>query len=158
MPGGQQGRLLLFPRVPVQPVAVHQHNRRTGPVILVVDPDSGAILPPDSDIGHRDPHRFACAVVTPASVSLSAPDRQERYPQRYCTSRAPGMPGPWSRLTQGTASTKRTGREDRHMPGPGEPPARPNAPIIGRDAALARLRALVDPVPQSSRVLLITGE
>ena len=44
------------------------------------------------------------------------------------------------------------------MPGPGEPPARPHAPIIGRDAALARLRALVDPVPQSSRVLLITGE
>src|ERR1700729_3993126 len=68
------------------------------------------------------------------------------------------MPGAWSRLTQGTASTKRTGREDRHMPGPGEPPARPHAPIIGRDAALARLRALVDPVPQSSRVLLITGE
>jgi DNA-binding CsgD family transcriptional regulator len=44
------------------------------------------------------------------------------------------------------------------MPGPGEPPARPHAPIIGRDAALARLRALVDPVPPSSRVLLITGE
>jgi DNA-binding CsgD family transcriptional regulator len=44
------------------------------------------------------------------------------------------------------------------MPGPGELPARQPAPIIGRDAALARVRALVDPVPQSSRLLLITGE
>jgi DNA-binding CsgD family transcriptional regulator/tetratricopeptide (TPR) repeat protein len=40
------------------------------------------------------------------------------------------------------------------MPGPGEPPAR----IIGRDAALARVRGLVDPVPQSSQVLLVIGE
>ena len=44
------------------------------------------------------------------------------------------------------------------MPGPGEPPARHRAPIIGRDAAMARLRGLVDPVPQSSQVLLVTGE
>jgi hypothetical protein len=73
VPGRQQGRLLPLPRVPVQPVAVHQHNRGTGPVILVVDPDSGAILPPDSDIGHRDPHRFAFAVVTPASVLTVGP-------------------------------------------------------------------------------------
>jgi DNA-binding CsgD family transcriptional regulator len=40
------------------------------------------------------------------------------------------------------------------MPGSGELPAL----IIGRDAGLARLRALVDPVPPSSRVLLVTGE
>jgi DNA-binding CsgD family transcriptional regulator len=44
------------------------------------------------------------------------------------------------------------------MPGPGELPARQPAPIIGRDAGLARLRALVDPVPQASQVLLVTGE
>ena len=44
------------------------------------------------------------------------------------------------------------------MPGPGEPPARHHAPIIGRDAGLARLRGLVDPVPQSSQVLLVIGE
>ena len=44
------------------------------------------------------------------------------------------------------------------MPGPGGLPAQQHAPIIGRDAALARLRALVDPVPPSSRVLLVTGE
>jgi DNA-binding CsgD family transcriptional regulator len=44
------------------------------------------------------------------------------------------------------------------MPGPGELPAPQPAPIIGRDAAVARLRALVDPVPASSRVLLVTGE
>ncbi|HEV2937236.1 MAG TPA: ATP-binding protein, partial [Streptosporangiaceae bacterium] len=42
------------------------------------------------------------------------------------------------------------------MPGPGEPPAQ--QPIIGRDAALARLRALVDPAPASSQVLVVTGE
>jgi DNA-binding CsgD family transcriptional regulator len=44
------------------------------------------------------------------------------------------------------------------MPGPGELPARQQAPIIGRDAALARVRRLVDPAPQSSRVLLVIGE
>src|ERR1700726_3615746 len=44
------------------------------------------------------------------------------------------------------------------MPGPGELSAQHPARIIGRDAALARLRALVDPVPQASQVLLVTGE
>jgi AAA ATPase domain len=43
------------------------------------------------------------------------------------------------------------------MPGPGEPSARHDAPIIGRDAALARVRGLVDPVPQSGQVLLVIG-
>jgi hypothetical protein len=41
VPGGEQGCLLLFPRVPVLRVAVHHHDRRTGPVIFVVDPDGG---------------------------------------------------------------------------------------------------------------------
>ena len=44
------------------------------------------------------------------------------------------------------------------MPGLGELPAQQPAPIIGRDAGLARVRALVDPVPLSSRVLVVTGE
>jgi DNA-binding CsgD family transcriptional regulator len=44
------------------------------------------------------------------------------------------------------------------MPGPGGLPARQQAPIIGRDAALARVRGLVDPAPQSSQVLLVIGE
>jgi tetratricopeptide (TPR) repeat protein len=44
------------------------------------------------------------------------------------------------------------------MPGPGELPSQQPARIIGRDAGLARLRALVDPVPQESQVLLLTGE
>jgi DNA-binding CsgD family transcriptional regulator len=44
------------------------------------------------------------------------------------------------------------------MPGPGELPAQQPAPIIGRDAALARLRGLVDPVPGASQVLLVIGE
>ncbi|HEV3295642.1 MAG TPA: AAA family ATPase, partial [Streptosporangiaceae bacterium] len=45
------------------------------------------------------------------------------------------------------------------MPGPGEfPAAQQSAPIIGREAGLTRLRALVDPAPLSSQVLLVTGE
>ena len=44
------------------------------------------------------------------------------------------------------------------MPGPGELPAQHPARIIGREAALARLRGLVDPVPLASQVLLVTGE
>src|SRR5579864_8012457 len=58
-------------------------------------------------------------------------------------------------LRLGTALTKRTGREDRPMPGPGDLPAQ--QPIIGRDAGLARLRALVDTAPASGRVLVVTG-
>src|ERR1700727_1646682 len=68
------------------------------------------------------------------------------------------MPEPWSRFSLGTALVKRTGREDRSMPGPGELPARHPALIIGRDAGLTRLRGLVDPIPQAGRVLLVTGE
>jgi hypothetical protein len=44
------------------------------------------------------------------------------------------------------------------MPGSGECPAQQAAPIIGREAGLARLRGLVDPVPQASQVLVVTGE
>jgi DNA-binding CsgD family transcriptional regulator len=43
------------------------------------------------------------------------------------------------------------------MPGPDEPSARQHAPIVGRDADLARLRGLVDPIPPSSQVLLVIG-
>jgi DNA-binding CsgD family transcriptional regulator len=43
------------------------------------------------------------------------------------------------------------------MPGLGGLSAQP-APIVGREAGLARLRALVDPVPQESQVLVVTGE
>ena len=42
------------------------------------------------------------------------------------------------------------------MPGPGE--SQQPARIIGREAGLARLRGLVDPVPAASQVLLVTGE
>ena len=44
------------------------------------------------------------------------------------------------------------------MPGPGELPSQQTALIVGRDAGLARLRGLVDPVPQASQVLLVIGE
>jgi DNA-binding CsgD family transcriptional regulator len=44
------------------------------------------------------------------------------------------------------------------MPGPGELRSQQPERIIGRDAGLARLRALVDPVPQASQVLLVIGE
>src|SRR5580692_4992168 len=53
---------------------------------------------------------------------------------------------------------ERAGREDRHMPGSGELPSRQPAPIIGREAELAMLRGLVDPVPEASQILLVTGE
>src|SRR5271169_5119577 len=73
VPGGEQGGLLLFPGVPVQRVPVDQHDGRTGPVILVVDPDSGGVLPPDSDKWHRGPHRLVLAAVTPGPVITVAP-------------------------------------------------------------------------------------
>ncbi|HXF19232.1 MAG TPA: AAA family ATPase, partial [Streptosporangiaceae bacterium] len=44
------------------------------------------------------------------------------------------------------------------MPGPGELPAPQPAGIIGRDAGLARVRGLVDPVPVAGQVLVVTGE
>jgi DNA-binding CsgD family transcriptional regulator len=43
------------------------------------------------------------------------------------------------------------------MPGSGELSALQPARIVGRDAALARVRALVDPVPRASQVLLVIG-
>ncbi len=43
------------------------------------------------------------------------------------------------------------------MPGPAGLPSRPGR-IVGREAGLARLRGLVEPVPQASQVLLVTGE
>src|SRR5271170_5348841 len=68
------------------------------------------------------------------------------------------MPAPRSLFCLGTALTKRTGREDSRMSGPGELRSQQSARIIGRDAGLARLRGLVDPVPLASQVLLVTGE
>jgi DNA-binding CsgD family transcriptional regulator len=44
------------------------------------------------------------------------------------------------------------------MPGPDELPAEQRAPIVGREAGLARLRGLVDPVRRAGRVLVVTGE
>jgi DNA-binding CsgD family transcriptional regulator len=44
------------------------------------------------------------------------------------------------------------------MPRPGELRSQQPARVIGREAGLARLRGLVDPVPQASRVLLVIGE
>jgi DNA-binding CsgD family transcriptional regulator/tetratricopeptide (TPR) repeat protein len=48
--------------------------------------------------------------------------------------------------------------EDRLMPGPGELFSQQRARIIGRETGMARLRALVDPVPRESQVLLVLGE
>ena len=44
------------------------------------------------------------------------------------------------------------------MPGPGELPSQRPGRIVGREAALARLGGLVDPVPRASQVLLVAGE
>jgi DNA-binding CsgD family transcriptional regulator/tetratricopeptide (TPR) repeat protein len=53
---------------------------------------------------------------------------------------------------------KMDGRQDGHMPGAADLPSQQPARLIGREAELARLGALVDPVPQASRILLVTGE
>jgi len=42
--------------------------------------------------------------------------------------------------------------------GPGELPSQQTGRIIGREAGLARLRGLVEPVPRAGQVLLVTGE
>ena len=68
------------------------------------------------------------------------------------------MPGLWSLLSLGTALMYALAERIGRMPGAGELSAQQPAPIIGREAGLARLRGLVDPVPQSNRVLLVTGE
>ena len=44
------------------------------------------------------------------------------------------------------------------MPGPGDLPSQRPSRLIGREAGLASLRALVDPVPQPGKVLVVTGE
>jgi DNA-binding CsgD family transcriptional regulator len=44
------------------------------------------------------------------------------------------------------------------MPGSGELRSQQPERIIGREAGLARLRGLVDPVPQASQVMLVIGE
>src|SRR5882724_1327083 len=44
------------------------------------------------------------------------------------------------------------------MPGAGGPQPEEPTGIVGRVAALARVRGLVEPVPQASRVLVVTGE
>ena len=44
------------------------------------------------------------------------------------------------------------------MPGAGELHSQQPERIIGREAELARLRGLIDPVPQTSQVLLVIGE
>jgi DNA-binding CsgD family transcriptional regulator len=53
---------------------------------------------------------------------------------------------------------KMDGRQDGHMPGAADLPPQQPARLIGREAELARLGALVDPAPQASRILLVTGE
>src|ERR1700728_4549242 len=58
----------------------------------------------------------------------------------------------------GPSALKRLGREDRYMPSSGEPRAEQHAPIIGREAGLARLRGLMEQVPLAGQVLLVTGE
>src|SRR5579859_4675165 len=68
------------------------------------------------------------------------------------------MPGPWSLLALGMGVDETRWPRGQAMAGSGELPAEQSGLIIGRDAGLARLRALVDPVPLSSQVLLVTGE
>src|SRR6202043_523765 len=68
------------------------------------------------------------------------------------------MPGPRPLLALGMGVDETRWPRGQAMAGSGELPAQRSALIIGSDAGLARLRALVDQVPPSSRVLLVTGE
>ena len=52
----EQHALLALPRVAVERVAVDEHDRLAGPVIVEVDLDVGAVLFPDSHEGHGDPY------------------------------------------------------------------------------------------------------
>ena len=67
------------------------------------------------------------------------------------------MPGPRWLLSLETAFTKRIGRGGTCQAPVNFPPGSPQI-IIGRETVLARLRGLVDPVPQAGQVLLVTGE
>src|ERR1700722_14003108 len=68
------------------------------------------------------------------------------------------MPGAWSLLSLGTALMNALAERISGMPGPGELRSQQPARLIGREGGLARLRGLVDPVPQASQVLVVTGE
>src|SRR5207248_4533612 len=52
MAAREQLALLTLPRVPVQRVAVDQHQRPAAPVILVMDLDRSVVLGSNSDAGH----------------------------------------------------------------------------------------------------------
>jgi hypothetical protein len=52
VPGLQKDAFLLFPGVPVERVAVDQHDRLPGAVVLVVDLDVFAVLPADGHLCH----------------------------------------------------------------------------------------------------------
>jgi hypothetical protein len=53
VPGVQQDRDLLVPGPAAERVAVDQHHRLAGAVILVVDLDVGAVFLADGDCGHE---------------------------------------------------------------------------------------------------------
>src|SRR5712691_4634834 len=52
VPSLEEDAFLLFPRVPVERVAVNEHDRLPGAVVLVVDLDVVAVLPADGDLCH----------------------------------------------------------------------------------------------------------
>jgi AAA ATPase domain len=53
VPGRQQGRDLLVPGAAAERVAVDQHDRLAGAMILVVDLDGGVVFLADGDCGHE---------------------------------------------------------------------------------------------------------
>ena len=67
------------------------------------------------------------------------------------------MFGPRSLLSLETVLMSVLAERTGSMPGPGELSSQQRARIIGREW-VARLRGLVDPVPQASQVLVVTGE
>jgi hypothetical protein len=55
VPDGEQLCFLLLPGPPVGQVTVDQDDGRARPVVLVVDPDVGGVLPADRDVRHHEP-------------------------------------------------------------------------------------------------------
>jgi DNA-binding CsgD family transcriptional regulator len=92
----------------------------------------------------------------------TSPDRpggpEPGYQPRDCSSPAPGMDGSLSLFRLETAPMDVLAGRTGHMPGSGELTAQRHGGVIGRAAAVARLRELVDPVPRASQVLLVIGD
>src|SRR5229473_2576893 len=150
VPSLEEDAFLLFPRVPVERVAVNEHDRLPGAVVLVVDLDVVAVLPADGDLRHR----LALLLFTNGSdpvgqvypvLPMAAPSGWDEL-VRVCGSPAAGA-GPgvcW----RGAGSTMA-----------GDPPKGRRVMLWGRRQQCEALDGLIAEVRAGrSRVLVVRGE